>query len=351
VIDVRDGGPVVVGISADGSGRGLGWAAAEAGAQRCPLRVVHAVRPPSWAVDPYGFVPLDGSAVMAATQMLHAAVTRIRALATDVDVSGVLLSGPTIPALLRQAHDARLLVLGGGDRSPRTGLRDVLAPSVSGRVAARAGCPVAVVRRLQAEPRDGSPPRVVVGVDGEGSSTVALGFAFRAAAQRGLSVTAVHAWRPDVPADFEAVSGSAASAEARAHAVLERALQPWLARYADVRVQCRPCRDEPMTALVAESKGAALVVVGSQGRGAAQARLPGSVSCRFAERAHSPVVVAHPRTVPNDPFRRADRAGAGSREDEPQHGTYVDRGRHRGDRTGRPWPLTARHRGEEHDQQ
>lgn len=334
---LRDVRPVVVGISAHGSGRGLDWAAAEAGAQRCPLRVVHAVRPPPCAVDPYGVFPLDGSAVTAATQLLDAAVARVGATAPDVDVSGELLSGPLIPALVDQAHHARLVVLGGGGSKTPQRLGSLFAPSVSAGVTARAGCPVAVVRRLRTDPSDGPVPRVVVGVDGEVSSTVALGFAFRAAAQRGLSVTAVHTWTPDLPADLEAVAGPAASAEARAHAALERALEPWLARYADVGVQRRLCADEPVAALVAESRGAALVVVGSatrEGR-AVRTRLLGSVGCRVAQRAHSPVVVVQGLTVPRSPSGSSRRSAAVPSQVQPAVDRYSGGRRHGGGRTGR----------------
>jgi nucleotide-binding universal stress UspA family protein len=139
-----------------------------------------------------------------------------------------------------------------------------------------------------------------VGVDGTPSCTAALAFAFRAAEQRGLPVTAVHAWRPDRPADHEAVSGPVAGSEARGRSALDRPLAPWRSQFADVPVEARLVCDDPAAALIRESDGAALVVVGSRGRGITRATVFGSVSRSVTRGALCPSVVV-----------RADEAGQG----------------------------------------
>ena len=154
-----------------------------------------------------------------------------------------------------------MLVLGG--RGPR-GLRGRLSRSVSGQVAAHAPCPVVMVRPRDAVDARPSPPRVVVGVDEPPSCTAAVGFAFHAACQRGVPVVALHAWIPDPPGDLEAVTGPSALAEAVAGRVLDRALDRWRSAFADVSVHTVLVRGEPAHALLAESHGAALLVIGTR---------------------------------------------------------------------------------------
>ena len=146
-------GSVVVGI--DGTGAAddaLDWATAEAAARGCRLRIVHAFRP-SLLVDPYGVVPPLGDLPVvwaAAEQVLAQAVARARSVAPDLPVTARLLQATAVPALLGEARDASVLVLGG--RGPR-GLRGRLSRSVSAQVAAHAPCPVVMIR-----PRGASMP-------------------------------------------------------------------------------------------------------------------------------------------------------------------------------------------------
>jgi nucleotide-binding universal stress UspA family protein len=228
-------------------------------------------------------------------------------VASDVEISAQWLSGPTVPLLLCQGRGSQLLVL--GSHAPhRRGFRGLLASSVWEDVAAHASCPVVVVRQLRSSPYDGSAPRVVVGIDRTASCTAALGFAFRAAAQRCLSVTAVHAWTPDTPADHEAVSGSIATSQASARTVLEQVLSPWRNQFVDVPVEARLVCADPAAALIRESEGAALVIVGSRGRGATRAKIFGSVSRSVTQQAHCPTVVVRP-----DKAVRNKHTGAGRR--------------------------------------
>jgi nucleotide-binding universal stress UspA family protein len=281
--------PVVVAVGNDTNGQALDWAAAEASARRCQLHVVHAERL-RWAVDPSGLVPVAdfSSYRVIGEQILRKAVSRARSVAPDIEVSAEAVFGPMAPLLVARARGAQLLVLGCRDASFPRRLRGHSLRSV---VARRAPCPVAIVRPLRGSPHAGSPPRVVVGVEGPDASAAALSVAFQAAAQRGVSLTAVHAWTRDVPADHEAVCGPPTAAEARAGLTLEQALEPWRSRFADVPVETRLLVAEPAAALIRESEGAALIVVGSRAHGAARANLFGSVSRSVAQRARCPVVV------------------------------------------------------------
>lgn len=284
--------PVVVAVGNDGNGHALEWAAAEASARGCPLHVVHAERF-QWTVDPSGLIPVaDLSSWRASGEhVLQEAVDRARSVAPDIEVSAESVVGRTVPLLVARARRAQLLALGCHDAPFARRLRSHLIHSVCGAVARRAGCPVALVRPLASSAHAGSQPRVVVGVGAHGAAAAPLGVAFQAASQRGVPVVAVHAWTADVPADHEAVCGPATAAEAHAGLVLDQALEPWRSRFADVSVETRLLAGEPAAALIRESTGAALIVVGSRARGAARTALFGSVSRRVAERAHCPVVV------------------------------------------------------------
>ncbi|MGD9525401.1 universal stress protein [Pseudonocardia sp.] len=288
----RGRAPVVVGIDAAGSaGDAVDWASAEASARGRPLHVVHAFQLPL-PVDPYGVVPTTDGVLMARAAAEHAlarAVARARSVASDVEVSPLLLCGPPARAVLGEATGACLVVLG---RRRRSGLRALLARSLSVQVAAHACCPVVVVPPPDcADDLRWSPPRVVVGVDAAATRTPAVGFAFQAARQRGIPLVAVHAWTPDPPADLEGVSGPCALAQALARRTVERVLDRWRPEFTDVPVHTVLVRGDPARALVAQSRGAALLVVGTRGRGRVLATVLGSVSQAVQHYGDRPVAI------------------------------------------------------------
>jgi nucleotide-binding universal stress UspA family protein len=143
---IRDweAGAVVVGVDGK-SADALDWAAAEAATRGCPLIVVHAFYP-RFLVDPCSLLPVTDGAVTirpGAEQVLGRAVNRARSVASELEVLAQLAPGAPAEVLLDQSRQASLLVLGG--RRPHA-LQCLGAPSVSGRVAPGARCPVVVVR-------------------------------------------------------------------------------------------------------------------------------------------------------------------------------------------------------------
>jgi hypothetical protein len=85
------GSVVVVGVDGIGTADdALDWAAAEAAARGCRLRIVHAFRPPL-LVDPYGVVPAIGDDLRllwaGVEQVLAYAVARVRSVAPDLPVT------------------------------------------------------------------------------------------------------------------------------------------------------------------------------------------------------------------------------------------------------------------------
>ena len=296
-------GPVVIGVDEAGSAEdAVDWATAEAAARGCPLRVVHAFRPPLPA-DAYGFAsPIDSfvTAHTAARLILEDAVTRARSVAPGIDVSTRLVRGTAARALFGEARDARLLVLGSRGRS---GLRALLSGSVAGPVSRHSPCPIVVIRPFANRAADRvslqAAPRVVVGVDPAASRSAAIGFAFHAASQRGIPLTVLSAWTPDRAADIETIPHSPHMAEAAAGRAVGETLAPWREEFPTVPVITTLVCADPASALIAESSGAALLVVGSSSRGHLRRLLCGSVSRTVLRNAACPVAIVgrHKTTV------------------------------------------------------
>jgi nucleotide-binding universal stress UspA family protein len=76
--------------------------------------------------------------------------------------------------------------------------------------------------------------------------------------------------------------------------LLSESLAGWREKYPDVDVRQTLVHQEPVKALVDSSPGAALVVVGSRGRGGFRSMLLGSVSHALVHHARCPVAVVRP---------------------------------------------------------
>jgi nucleotide-binding universal stress UspA family protein len=270
--------PVVVGI--DGSEcdeLAIRWATKEASMRRLPLRVVNVLDPPVMAP------PLDidlADRILTycrehARQIVDDGAARARSLVPDVEVTPTVVTGQVVPALLTETANARLVVLGSGRRFDATRVR---LGSVAAHVSAHATCPVIVARSpvtgelATAVGRGG----IVVGVDGSAISEAAIAFAFEEASWRGAGLTVIHAWQTArMPVTFDVAEATREAAEER---VLAEALAGWSEKYPDVQVMSRLVRDHPARALMEESMGAVLLVLGSHGRGRFAEMVLGSVS-------------------------------------------------------------------------
>jgi nucleotide-binding universal stress UspA family protein len=270
---------------------------------------VHAFHPSG--PDPYCIAAATDNpftARAAAETVLRRAAARAQTITSDIEVVTRALPGTPGHALLAEATGAQLLVLGS---RARHGLRGLLTRSVSLTMAAHARCPVVVIKPTQADAPGWSPPRVLAGVDAT-TSPSALGFAFEAARQRGLPLFAVRAWTPDRPADLEGVCGGTTLAEVLARRTLERALERWRPEFPDVPVHATLARGDPARALISHSHRAALLVIGTRGRGHLSATMLGSVSRTVLQHGHCPVAVVHDSpTATTSPD--AGRLGSGAR--------------------------------------
>lgn len=274
--------PVVVG--ADGSAAAVcavRWAAARAARDGAPLRIVHACEPPAHEKPVLEALRTRGS------QWLSEARAAVAGVTSAVRVETALLTGRTVPALLRESAGAAVVALGNRGRNALTGL---LAGSTAQAVVGRAACPVVLVRG-RTEEAEGP---VVVGVDGTESSAAAVGFAFAEAAAARAPLVALHAWSESV---FElALAGDRAPIdlaryrETAAEALAER-LAAWQEKYPEVLVEPELVHDRPGPALRGHTGTARLVVVGRRGRGGFPGLLIGSTSHHLVHHAACPVAV------------------------------------------------------------
>ena len=138
---------------------------------------------------------------------------------------------------------------------------------------------------------------VVAGVDGSDHGREALRFALSEAALRGASVTALRTWSIPpltttgvgiIPA-YEVVRDELAEGTAAelAQSVEEASSE------GSVEVELEVVQGDAAGALVERSAGAALVVLGSRGRGSVAGPLLGSVSQGVLHHAQCPVAVVH----------------------------------------------------------
>jgi len=291
--------PVVAGVdSSTSSIRAVRWAAAQAVAWSCPLRLVHAnVWPWTYQPEMAGMVGNYEKALRdAAQEWLRQAAEAAAATAPGVKVETELITSTAGQLLIEESERARLVVVGSRGLGGFTGL---LLGSTAVVLAAHGHCPVAVVRG----PDDELPPvsgPVVLGVDGSEAGEAAIAFAYEAASLRKATLIAVHAWSDvSIPASF--VPGPPTFewpiVEDDEQRLLAQRLAGWQEKYPEVHVRRVVTEGRPAYSLLQAAVGAQLVVVGSRGRGGLSGLLLGSTSQALVHHAPCPVVVVRSETV------------------------------------------------------
>jgi nucleotide-binding universal stress UspA family protein len=278
-------------VGADGSQHSLlavVWAAEEAARRGLPLRIVYAI--PAWLWRAREHRPADRVAERlydSDRDIIDRAVGRARSTAPGVGVSGELVPGGAAEALLHAAAQAAMVVVASHGSGEATGLS---LGSVALQVAAHATCPVVVAGLVDPAAR----PEVVVGVDGSAGCQAAIGFAFEEASWRKARVHAVHTWTHPVstePGDMLPLIYDKESVAADERRLLAESLAGWQEKYPQVGLIKEVGRSRPVPALSRASAGAALLVVGSRGRGGFTGLLLGSVSHAMLHHAQCPVAI------------------------------------------------------------
>ncbi|MDH6447710.1 MULTISPECIES: universal stress protein [unclassified Streptomyces] len=283
--------PLVVGV--DGSDACLpavDWAADEATRHGLPLRLVYASL---W--ERYeGALPSTAltrpSQRLLAEHVVASAAERAALRDPDLKVTTDVLPAEAAAALLREGNNAFALVTGSRGRGQLKGL---LLGSVGLAVAARAHCPVIVVRGTTAA-LAGHHERILLGVGEPAAGCEAVRFAFREAEVRGCTLDAVRAWRCPAQENTDHPALTAEQGhrhEEQASAQLDELLRDAVAEHPRLRVRRTTVEGPARTVLVNRSADADLVVVGARRRSGHFGLQLGRVSHTLLHHASCPVAV------------------------------------------------------------
>ncbi|MFI8301312.1 universal stress protein [Streptomyces nigra] len=294
-------------VGLDGSPASLAaadWAAHEAQLRNLPLRLVTA-----WEWQAPAFAPATGLGVpvppgelqrASAQHLLAQARSRVGEARPGLRIDTDEIPGLPVPALLKAAEEAELLVLGSRGLSKTAGY---LLGSVSQAVLASCERPVVIVRAAEHGEEEALPATsereaaavsdhrdVVLGLDLHKPNDAVIDFAFDAASRRAARLRIIHGWTlppyyyggelmPDMNDDMVKRSE------------LSDVLRPWQDRYPAVEIHAQATIGGAGHHLVDTSYDAALVVVGRQTRRAAVGAHIGPVTQALLHHAVAPVAV------------------------------------------------------------
>ncbi|WP_405895526.1 universal stress protein [Streptomyces sp. NBC_00104] len=287
--------PLVVGVDgSESSLRAVDWAADEATRHGLPLRVVYASLWERYEGSRPSFTTDRPSEEIMAEHIAASCAERAQLRSPELKVSGEVLPDDAVSALLHAGQESSALVTGSRGRGEIAGL---LLGSVSLAVAARAVCPVIVVRGGE-QNGQGSFGRVVVGVGGPAEGSAAVRFAVREAEARGCALHAVRAWRRPAHehVDHPLVADDAARAnEERASTFLTDALRDAVRQQPRVDVHRQSVEGPAHKVLLEASADADLMVVGALRRHGHPGLQLGRVAHTLLHHADCPVAVVPQR--------------------------------------------------------
>ncbi len=247
---------VLVGIDGTTAGwAALSWAAHQTARQAGRLAVC-LVQPAD--PDQRG----DGQ-IIEAEQLLARATTLAEPQLSIEDIFPLLRHGDIVDALTRTGASARMLVIGAA--GPISWSEQVTGSVVVG-VAARARCPVVVVRPPDPSTTGPFAGHVVVCVDDSTAVTSALEFAFEYAAAHRIPLAAVHAasGRPDDYWFDENMLDTRFSTEPQPLALLAERTESWQHKYPGVAVKLAVFGSPAVTGLLRAARGARILVIGNR---------------------------------------------------------------------------------------
>jgi nucleotide-binding universal stress UspA family protein len=236
-------GPIIVGV--DGSRAAINaavWAIDEAVSRDVPLRIVHVTRIRQASIAPKVQFSLEREYAETALRQARAA---IEATGRPVKVETVVLRGDVDEALAEESRDASMICVGavGVGRISR-----VLFGSTAVSLAARAHCPVAIIRTNSDAPAP-IRGRIAVVVNDEPGNDAVLQAAMDEARVRGEAILVLGARQPEM--------GQILYDERR------RRAGDWMNRYPDVDVHPVPTRTGMASFLETTDDAISLAVIGS----------------------------------------------------------------------------------------
>ncbi len=287
---------VVVGIDASDAAAAdtLDVAAREAHRRNARLEVIWAwgdrdAPSPAWEVrfDPY-------EVQLWAQATIEDLVARTPSL-QDLPVLPWAVNDDATRALVEAGARAELLVVGARGGGGFLGLR---LGSVSHKVLAHAPCPVLVVHGgdgpagTDEDASDGG-ARVVVGVDGSEGAREAVRWAVGEAERRHAPLVVLHGWSPPAVAGatFPSAYPPAEAWEAGARLLVDAEVARARDQAPTLAVEGHTVCASGAGAMLDASSAAAVLVVGTRGRGRLAGALLGSTSQQVARHARCSVVV------------------------------------------------------------
>ena len=284
---------IVVGV--DGSPASTAaavWAAGEAAMRDVELTIVHVLSVPTEM-----FTRMDRPTMPLPSDLTNAVVAQgvdvvdqtLAGVAKGIGrqpprITSQLCFGPVVPTLWEFTQQgAQMIALG---RHSRGNTVRAKVSSVTSEMVQTARCPVVVVPHNRASRVRVNRAQVVVGVDRQPASQLAVAVAFDEAARRTAELVAVHA----VPClDSSGETHARGNAENReAEYALTNALAYWQLRYPDVVVRRSVTPHDPVEALLSHSRRAQLTVVGG---GRFGAKPFGGLSSAVAQACTIPVII------------------------------------------------------------
>lgn len=265
-------GAVVVGYNGkEHSSAALRWGVAEAVHVGNPLLVLYAANYPGMTgPEGSGLLEREPGALEAAQEMTARGVSEALDQHPVLSITGATEVTSPARALTEASRSGALVVLGSRGYGRTLG---ALLGSVAFNVAARAHCPVVVVKDETVERTPGAGHPVLVGTDGSPGAQAAVRFAAGRAADAGAELVVITCTGGR---ELDAVDGDALRNSAQHIATL--AAQGASATHTQLVVSTRVEECPAEVTLVAASVDAGLVVVGTRGRGAFEGMLLGSVS-------------------------------------------------------------------------
>lgn len=290
----------IVVVAVDGSPashNAVRWAANTANKRGIPLRLASSYTMPQFLYAE-GMVPpqeLFDDLQAETMEKIDEARAIAHEVAPEIKIGHTIAEGSPIDMLLEMAKESTMIVMGSRGLG---GLSGMVMGSVSAAVVSHATCPVVVVREDNVVNETTKYGPVVVGVDGSDVSQKATEIAFAEADARGAELVAVHTWMDmQVQASLAGLSAAQQQwedVEREQIEMLTERLAPLTEKYPNVQVRKVITRDRPVRALVENSEGSQLLVVGSHGRGGFKGMLLGSTSRALLQSAPCPMMVVRP---------------------------------------------------------